>query len=106
LAAKLTERRERFAPHLLEAEFLSAYRRQNRRPDLELLEGIDWISPSRPLTQEITRVLEAGYLKGADCWHLACALFLSPDPSELLFLTLNTRQQEVAEKLGFQLADR
>jgi hypothetical protein len=46
-------------------------------------------------------VLEHGYLRGADLWHLACALFVVDEPDMLTFLTLDTRQQEVAAALGF-----
>jgi hypothetical protein len=40
--------------------------------------------------------------RGADCWHLATALYLSPDPSALTFLTLDLAQRHVAKALGFQ----
>jgi len=40
-------------------------------------------------------------LKGADLWHLACAVFLAANPRELVFLTLDQRQKTVAAKLGF-----
>jgi hypothetical protein len=43
-------------------------------------------------------------LKGADLWHLANALFLSPDAEDLSFLTLDTRQADVAGRLGFSLS--
>ena len=38
---------------------------------------------------------------GADAWHLACALFLDPDANELVFLTLDRRQRDVAKSIGF-----
>jgi hypothetical protein len=38
--------------------------------------GVDWISPARRLTPELVRVMSGGYVRGADAWHLACALFL------------------------------
>ena len=34
-------------------------------------------------------------------WHIAHALFLAPEGKELSFLTLDTRQREVAAALGF-----
>jgi len=40
-------------------------------------------------------------VKGAHLWHLACALFLAPEPKDLAFLTLDKRQEAVARKLGF-----
>ena len=57
--------------------------------------------PDRPLTAEIEAVVGAGLLRGADAWHLACALYLSPEPGELEFLTLDGRQGAVAATLGF-----
>ncbi len=89
------------AAGLLEAEFRSACRREGVAIAPRLLEDLVWISPVRPLSAEIGRVLVAGYLRGADCWHLATALYLSPDPHQLLFLTLDQRQREVAAALGF-----
>jgi hypothetical protein len=47
-------------------------------------------------------VLDAGYLRGADCWHVATALYVSPEPSRLSFLTLDERQRDVARTLGFR----
>ena len=56
---------------------------------------------TRSLRQEFKRVLEAGYVRGADCFHLATALSLTSDPAELTFLTLDNRQRDVAAALGF-----
>lgn len=67
-----------------------------------LFKGISWVIPDRPLHAEIARVLEAGYVRGADCWHLASALYLAREPEALIFLTLDMRQLAVARKLGFQ----
>jgi len=85
----------------MEAEFRSVCRRDNRSLVGYLLNEVEWLSPPRALTPEIIRVLDAGYVRGADCWHLATALYLAPDPSELVFLTLDDRQREVATALGF-----
>ena len=60
--------------------------------------------PDRALTVEIEAVLDAAHLRGAEAWHLACALYLSPDPRELAFLTMDRQQARVAAALGF--ADR
>jgi len=60
-----------------------------------------WVHPNRPLSGEFERVTAEGYVKGAGLWHLACALFLAPDPKDLSFLTLDRRQEEIARKLGF-----
>jgi hypothetical protein len=58
------------------------------------------VFPDRPLGPEIVRVLEAGYARGADVWHLATALYLADDPADLPFLTLDVRQRELARALG------
>ena len=105
-AARVARRLERldrlFASNLLEAELRSALAREEVSADpAGLLSGITWVYPNRPLSGEFGRILVEGYVKGADLWHLACALFLAPEPKDLAFLTLDTRQEEIARKLGF-----
>ena len=91
-----------FASNLLEAELRSALAREGLPVDpAGLLSGITWVHPNRPLSGEFERVTVEGHAKGADLWHLACALFLAPEPKELSFLTLDRRQEEIARKLGF-----
>ena len=68
-----------------------------------LLRRIEWIFPDRVLTHEIERVLAVGRLRGADLWHVATALYLEPNPSELTFLTADIRQREVAAAVGFRV---
>lgn len=87
--------------NLLEAELRAALRRENvtARPD-DLLDGISWIYPQRPLSAEIDAVLDCGYVRGADLWHLAVALFVDPT-KELAFVTLDDRQREISRQLGF-----
>jgi predicted nucleic acid-binding protein len=90
------------ASNLLEAELRAALAREGAADkEGQLLTGFTWIYPNRPLTTEYRRILAAGPLKGADLWHLACALFLAPAPKELSFLTLDRQQHAVARKLGF-----
>ncbi len=87
--------------NLLEAELRAAIRRENVAADPSaLISAISWVYPDRPLTQEITRILDTGYVRGADLWHLAVALFVDP-PREIGFLTLDTRQREISHQLGF-----
>jgi hypothetical protein len=62
--------------------------------------GIAWIHPNRPLARRFSRVLAAGYVKGADPWHLACALLPVADVRERAFVTLDNTQREVAARLG------
>ncbi|WP_373059753.1 PIN domain-containing protein [Gemmatimonas sp.] len=86
---------------LLEAEVYSAAHRERRSVDHDLLRRFRPIFAPRSLRPEIERVLVAGYVRGADCLHLATALYLAPDPGELTFLTLDERQRAVAVQLGF-----
>ena len=91
------------AAGLVEAELKAALMREGLTGGTaDFLPELDWVYPDRPLGAEIDRVLAAGYVRGADAWHLACALFLSPDGAELHFETLDTRQRSVARSLGFR----
>jgi hypothetical protein len=93
---------ELVASPLLEAEWRSACHRNQVVPDAGLLREIVWIATPGPISDELERVFAAGYVRGADAWHLATALSLAPDPGELTFLTLDDRQRGVAEALGFR----
>jgi predicted nucleic acid-binding protein len=86
---------------LLEAELFSALLREGREVSSVWSSAIEYVIVDRPLTPELSRVLAAGYLRGADCWHLATALFVTPDPSQLAFVTLDATQRKVAKALGF-----
>lgn len=95
---------EILSSNLLEAELRSAMLREGLDgPELELLERLVWVLPSRPLSGELSKVLSAGYLGGADSWHLACALYIRGSNDGVEFVTLDRRQREVAERLGFKL---
>lgn len=88
--------------NLLEAEFLAAFARAHRNSSRDNLGRVTWIYPDRSLGAEIAAVLSKGYLKGADCWHLANALyFAGQDVSSIHFLTLDARQKAIARSLGF-----
>ena len=60
----------------------------------------------RPLASEFAKVLKAGYLRGADLWHVATALYAARQPSEIWFVTLDRKQHTIAAALGFQVADQ
>ncbi len=85
------------------AELRSACKRDGIAVDQRLIDSLDVVLPRRSLGPEIARVLDVGYVRGADCWHLATALYLAPDPAELTFLTLDLRQRDVARALGFMV---
>ncbi len=92
---------EIISSNLLEAELRAALVREDVDSDAELPEAISWVIPARPLRMEIARVLQAGYLRGADCWHVATALYVADDPADLTFLTLDLKQRDIARRLGF-----
>ena len=101
LAHRLEDFDEILSSNLLEAEFRSALARERVSGGDHILTWITWILPSRPLSPEVDRVLAAGYLRGADLWHLACALYVAEKPEELVFVSLDERQREMAGALGF-----
>lgn len=104
LSIKLKKFRYLFSSNLLAAEFSSVCVRETVPFSLAqpLLSTLRWILPNRDITDEITRVSSYGYVRGADLWHLATALFHSPTPHELSFLTLDKQQLEIAIRLGFK----
>lgn len=86
---------------LLEAEVKSALHREGKALSSAWLRRMVWVSPQTGLGAEIGQALQAGYLRGADLWHVACALFFVERPEILTFATLDSRQGEVAAALGF-----
>lgn len=93
---------ELVSSNLLEAELMASFARERVPPPPELPVALSWILPDRPLHEEIDQVLAAGYVRGADCWHLATALYLAEDPSTMSFVTADDRQRQIARSLGFQ----
>ncbi len=92
---------ELVSSNLLEAELRASFEREKVTADPRLLDRMSWILPDRPLSKEITEILAVGYLRGADLWHVACALYLVGRVGEVSFVTLDAKQQKVAERLGF-----
>jgi predicted nucleic acid-binding protein len=89
------------ASNLLEAELRSALHRERVTADpADLLSAITWAHPDRTLSAEMSTILDAGHVRGADLWHLAVALFIDPE-REIDFLTLDERQRGVSRKLEF-----
>lgn len=60
--------------NLPEAEMCGAFARRELGFDAAAPSDIEWIIPDRSLTREFEVALAAGYLRGADLWHLATAL--------------------------------
>ena len=103
VASRLREHDVLLSSNLLEAELRATLVHEAAEVDEALFSWIKWVLPDRPLSVEIIRVLRAGYLRGADLWHLATAMYVTPEPRDLTFLTLDRRQEEVAEELGFKV---
>ena len=93
---------ELVSANLLEAELRAAFVREAVEGAPEALGALSWVLPHRPLSQEIATVLAGGYVRGADCWHLASALYVSGTPGDLTFLTLDSTQKRAAARLGFK----
>lgn len=90
------------ASNLLEAELRAACARENSVFSEQLFANLKWVFPDRSLKPELDVVLAAGYLRGADLWHVACALYVTPNPGDIWFVTLDERQRRVAAALGFR----
>lgn len=95
---------ELYSSELLIAELLAFGKREFIDPDLlrEAFRGLSWVIPEGSISNECRRVAQAGYPRGSDLWHLACACYLSPSPGELAFLTLDEQQRDLAARLGFR----
>ena len=105
LAGQLAGFDRLLSSNLLEAELRAAFVREGVEFQKSMVGGIEWILPQRSLAGEFTTVLEIGDLRGADLWHVATALYLAPNPDELMFLTLDDRQSAVATALGFVIPE-
>lgn len=90
------------ASNLLEAELRATCAREHATFSEELFADFRWVFPDRSLGPEIAAALAAGYLRGADLWHVDCALHVTLTPGDICFVTLDERQRRVAAALGFQ----
>ena len=73
IAERLDECSRLLASNLLEAELREEFARERLDFAASLVAGIEWVLPDRPLAPEFAAVLESGYLRGADLWHVATA---------------------------------
>lgn len=105
VSRELLEEQQVVGSYLIEAEVFSACTRESYEIQMavELLERITLISPVRSLRPEYNLIFQSGYLKGADAFHLACALFLDPTCKNLTFVTADKPQAVIAKKLGFKI---
>lgn len=105
LRAQLGEFR-RFSSNVLAAELHAAAAREAIPSALtaRCLAAIEWVFPSRSLEPELVAVLAAGQLRGADLWHVGCALYLSDLLAPVTFFTRDRRQGEIAAAVGLAVA--
>lgn len=100
-AERLAAYDELITANLTEAEFRATLHREGVEGAEPFLARLSWLLPDRPLGAEMERVLLTGYLRGADLWHLACALYLVDDPADVDFVSLDGDQRKAADALGF-----
>lgn len=103
IAGRLDQCSRLLASNLLEAELRAAFARERLDFADSLVAGIDWVLPDRPLAPEMAAALESGHLRGADLWHVATALYAIAEPDQAAFITADTRQQAIAEAVGFEV---
>ena len=81
----------------------SVYAREGLQYDPSVISSIGLVHPNRSLAPELAKALEiGGYLKGADLWHIATALYINETIiGGMAFITLDNKQRSVAANLGF-----
>lgn len=96
---------EVLSANLLEAEFLSVIKREglSMKDGLTLLRSVSLVIPERSLEPELKRIFDATYLRGADAYHLAVALYVDETAQHLRFLTLDKDQEQAAQQLNFAI---
>lgn len=99
--ARMADFEALLSSNLLEAEVRATFQREQIELEVGVLDSIAWVLPDRSLGREIAHAQSVGHVRGAGLWHLACALYLAPSPRDLAFVTLDTRQADVARRLGF-----
>jgi predicted nucleic acid-binding protein len=99
-ARRLAAFRHVITGSLTEAELASALKREGLPLHLGSLGGVEVVAVHASLQAEVRLVLDVGYLRGADCWHLAVALHIA-EARDLTFVTLDKAQRAVATQLGF-----
>lgn len=96
---------ELISSNLIIAECFSACTREKFDKILcwEFLQEISMVIPESKLQLELEKVFHCGYLRGANAYHLACALYLDNNTQELGFLSRDQNQCLVAQQLGFKI---
>lgn len=89
---------------LIEAEVLATLKRENvpLSDAVSVLERVSLVFPDRSLQKELTQLLEKQYCRGADSFHIATALYLDPHAADLIFVSLDEKQNQGARLMGFR----
>lgn len=90
---------------LFEAEFLAICKREsvpNEKVEA-FLNKIKISYPTYSLKNELDKILDVGYCRGADLYHIACALDLDSTQKHLEFFTLDLEQKKAAQAVGFKV---
>lgn len=96
---------EIFSSHLIEAELASVASREKIDMILvkKILDNVSLIMPDRSLYEEYTEIFAKGYCRGADAYHLACALYLDDKEQKIHFLSHDRQQTKVASSCGLNV---
>ncbi|PWU18116.1 MAG: hypothetical protein C5B49_07695 [Bdellovibrio sp.] len=104
LEKRLMKFDELISSNLLEAEVMSAAVREGVPLEhaVKLIKSVSLYYASSDLIEELRRVFKIDYIRGADAYHLACALALDPTAEELYFSSTDKKQMAIASSLGFK----
>ena len=88
--------------NLLEAEMRSAYEREGLDFVPDVISSISWANPPRSLGPEMAKaIVEGGYLRGADLWHVAVALYVDDTlAGKTCFHYLGRQAEKYSRKSG------
>lgn len=105
LINRLKSSQEVLSDILLLSEAASCFTREKVSLD-QLERMISWINlVSIPINfKTVKKIIQHGYVKGADLHHLCCAYTLADGAnSQITFVSMNMKQLAVAKSLGFKV---
>ena len=107
LAKVLLKQNTVLSSPLLVAEYLAFLKKTKQLENVRYeddLEFIRWIYPADSLIESCAECARCHYLRGADLYHLATALWFAQGlRKDLRFLTCDIEQARAAQKIGFKL---
>ena len=105
-AQRLDEFARLVSSNLLEAELQAAFAGEKQLFQESVTAGIEWILPDRTLAPEFATVLETGYLRRADLWHVATALYVPPNPAASRSPRLTPRKAPLRRRSVFRFCEK